>query len=183
MTNKILNRLILLISGALLISSCNNNDSINTNYQDKNNFVEEIQEDIYDPVLSEKWVKENTPHKDENFIRFNYTLGTKEDFDKFNDILLRPYEKNDTKIHHSKMKITENKDSVVITFWQQKILEGYYFTGNIEVKNDTLKLLFEKICSPYEEITAGEIVLMHHKYAIKPNALRKIIVIENRNIE
>ena len=54
---------------------------------------------------------------------------------------------------------------------------------NLEVKKDTLKLLFEKIYSPYQEITDGEIVLVHLKYIIRPQSQRNIIITENRNIK
>ena len=181
--NKILRKLLLIICSASLISSCGVEDSSKNILEKNDALLEDIQEDIYDPILSEKWIKENTPSKDNDFIRFEYTLGSKEDYSKFKNILLEPYEKNEKKVKHSKMKITENKDSVTVSFWQNIILEGCYFTGNLEVKKDTLKLLFEKIYSPYQEITDGEIVLVHLKYIIRPQSQRNIIITENRNIK
>lgn len=180
--HSITDKLILTILITLLIASCSNGNSDDNVSEIKSDIIEENPLDLYDSELNNEWIKKNTPKKNNNLLHFQYKLGNHDDFIKYRDILLSPYEKNEKKIKHSEMEIIEYKDSIVISFWQNRILEGCPINGNLEVNNDTLKLLFEKVCSPHQEITGGEIVTMHHKYTLKPEAMRKIIVTEKRTI-
>jgi len=167
---------------SIFINSCDSPNSETQNHEEKNEIIEES-DDLFNPELNEEWIKNNTPKKNENLINFTFKIGNQDDYEKFKNILLNPYEKDDSMIKHSELEISEHEDSTVISFWQIRILEGCKINGNIEIRDDTLSLLFEKICSPYEEFTDGEYVTLFHKYTIESNALRKNIITEEINVK
>ena len=142
-------------------------------------YVENSEEvlDIDDPVLAEKWREENIPTKSLDLVNFSFRLSDNDEYTLHEDVL--DHRKvNDRKIKHTPFEIEEFSDSVVISFWESKVLYGCVFEGDIEVIDDGLKLLNGSFCSPYELITDGEIVLMRLRYTIKPSAYRDHIVSE-----
>ena len=152
---------LIFIFSLFLIIGCNEE------HQSINSSLTELKEELpaFDERNEIKWYEDSVIKINEKLIGFKLLIAHGKEYTEKSKKYLRPNEKSESKIHRSDLRIEYKQDSIIVSFWQFHIFNCKTF-GNIEIKENTINLLFSEICSPYST-PISELALVNFKYIIR----------------